>query len=49
MKLTEMTKDELIARLKATKKRHRTTMKALEKIHTEREARIAELEKRVGA
>jgi hypothetical protein len=49
MKLTDLTKEELIAKLKATKKRHRTTMKHLEQIHTRGEARIAELESRVAS
>jgi hypothetical protein len=44
MKLADLTKDQLIAKLKATKRRHRTTMKALEQIHTKREARIGKLE-----
>lgn len=48
MKLTDLTKDQLIAKFQATKKRHRTVMKALEQIHLQREERIAVLERLLG-
>jgi|HubBroStandDraft_6_1064221.scaffolds.fasta_scaffold185604_2 hypothetical protein len=49
MKLADLTKDELIEKLRATKRKYRKTMKHLEQIHRTRETRSQELEADLAA